>query len=170
MADFYFAYGSNLNLSQFQRRCPDARPIARMKLPDYRLVFRGVADVVPASGRIVQGALYRITKRCEAALDRYEGFPHLYRKETFIIEIGHGPDAKVVNVMFYVMNDHYISPPSPYYLQTIEDGYHDWKIPNASLKRAVNHAYRITANKAKRASEKVARRASRASEGAADAA
>jgi gamma-glutamylcyclotransferase (GGCT)/AIG2-like uncharacterized protein YtfP len=149
MADYYFAYGSNLNRRQFFRRCPNARPQGRVTLPDYALVFRGVADIIKAPGRRVEGAMYRITPRCEMALDRYEGFPNLYRKEWFVAEIGKGSAAKVVEVMFYVMNDSYISPPSPFYLQTIEVGYSDWKIPAKSLREAVDHAYRSTEAKAR---------------------
>ena len=158
MAEYYFAYGSNLNRRQFFHRCPEARSQGRVTLPDYRLLFRGVADIVPATGKRVEGAMYRITPRCEKALDRYEGFPNLYRKETFAAEIGKGSAAKVVDVMFYVMNDDYISPPSPYYLQTIEDGFHDWKIPTKSLRTAVDHAYRFVATKAKRAAAAKAKR------------
>ena len=36
----YFAYGSNLNLDQMARRCPDAEPVGRVRLDGYRLAFR----------------------------------------------------------------------------------------------------------------------------------
>lgn len=41
----YFAYGSNLNLDQMARRCPDAEPVGRVRLDGYRLAFRRTVDV-----------------------------------------------------------------------------------------------------------------------------
>ena len=66
----YFAYGSNLNLDQMARRCPDAEPVGRVRLDGYRLAFRRTGggyltkddikelsgiDVVEVSGRCGAG-------------------------------------------------------------------------------------------------------------------
>ena len=51
----YVAYGSNINIGQMQRRCPDAEVIGKSVLEGYRLLFRGdegnaVATVEPQDG------------------------------------------------------------------------------------------------------------------------
>src|SRR3990172_10463463 len=86
----YFAYGSNLDLVRFRRRCPGAVVIGRARLPDYQLAFTrysrsergGVADIVPQPGAVVWGALYEIDEACLGTLDEYEGAPPAYRPET----------------------------------------------------------------------------------------
>ena len=52
----YFAYGANTNTEAMAGRCPLAAPHGKMMLRDHRLMFRGVADVVPHEGRTVFGA------------------------------------------------------------------------------------------------------------------
>ena len=49
----YLAYGSNLNVSQMSSRCPDAIPMGGFYLPDYKLVFRGVADIEYEKGNAI---------------------------------------------------------------------------------------------------------------------
>ena len=121
----YISYGSNLNIEQMSRRCPYATPIGNALLPDYRLLFRGgnggsVATVEPKRGASVPVLIWEITPRCEDALDRYEGWPRLYRKETVGVEY----DGKIVETMIYIMNDGYpLGSPSQGYLNVILEGY-----------------------------------------------
>lgn len=121
----YIAYGSNLNVEQMSRRCPYATPIGNAVLPDYQLLFRGgdggsVATVERKKGNSVPVLIWEITPRCEDALDRYEGWPHLYRKETVGVEY----DGRIVEVMVYIMNVNYeLGSPSQGYLDTILEGY-----------------------------------------------
>ena len=140
----YFAYGSNLNLDQMVRRCPDADPVGALALPNWKLVFRGVADIVPADGEAVQGGLWKITPECERALDRYEGydaeFPDsgMYSKKYVLVD---GlPDGETT-VMFYVMNSQGIYPPSHGYFAGVKDGYRDFGLPLPPLMAALKHAY-----------------------------
>ena len=134
----YFAYGSNLNLSQMQRRCPAATPLGKLYLPKWRLVFRGVADIVPDDDATVPGGLWQLTPACEAALDRYEGWhPNnngMYAKE-FVEVDGHG------NVMIYTMNSTGICPPPVYYFDGIRQGYKDFGLKSAALKEALKHSH-----------------------------
>jgi len=139
MKNVYLAYGSNLNLEQMAYRCPDATVIGTTMLPDYRLVFRGgrhsgVATIEQERGSAVPVLLWEITKRCERALDRYEGYPHLYRKEQLTVDL----DGEKVQAMAYVMNE---GPPpampGAYYYATILHGYRDCGFDEAILKEAV---------------------------------
>ena len=97
----YIAYGSNLNLPQMAVRCPTATVKGSGEIKGYELLFRGVATVEPKEGGSVPVLLWDISPRDEAALDRYEGWPHLYRKEMMDVEM----EGKTVSAMVYVMND-----------------------------------------------------------------
>jgi hypothetical protein len=138
----YFAYGSNLNKDQMKRRCPAAKPLCKMQLRDWLLVFRGVADIIRSPGSFVNGAAWAITAECEEELDLYEGVSSgLYRKEYLPvapIEIdGQWHDEMLV----YVMNSDGIFPPSKGYLTTIRDGYRDFALPMGPLNAAVEASY-----------------------------
>lgn len=126
----YFAYGANLNMSAMAQRCPDAEPVSAFYLPGQRLTFSGVATIVPDESAVVPGALWRISPRDEANLDVFEGFPDLYRKKNFRIN-GR-------KFMAYVMNETTEWPPNPGYVNTIRQGYLDWKLDTSTLDRAVN--------------------------------
>ena len=115
----YLAYGSNLHIEQMQRRCPTAEVLGTSTLLGYRLVFNGVATIEPAPDRSVPVLLWDIKPADEPPLDRYEGFPHLYRRETVQVEL----NGKTVDAMVYIMNSEGIAPPSPYYYDVIRQGY-----------------------------------------------
>jgi hypothetical protein len=78
---FYFAYGSNLCTAQMAERCPSGQIVARAMLADHALVFPrrserrscGVAGIASCPGRVVWGAVYRLTADDIARLDRSEG-------------------------------------------------------------------------------------------------
>ncbi len=76
----YFAYGSNLNIKQMQWRCPNAVPLGAYTLQGYQLVFRVYADIIPVTNKSVKGGLWEISEKDEKSLDRYEGYPTLYKK------------------------------------------------------------------------------------------
>lgn len=80
----YFAYGSNMHSTQIRERCPSAKLIGKARLDNYRLAFTrksvknwpgcGVADVLPAQGKFVWGALFEIADQDIPALDKMEGY------------------------------------------------------------------------------------------------
>ena len=130
----YGAYGSNLNKAQMRYRCPKALPCETLVLNNHTLVFRGVADIEEVRGQSVTLGLWMITERCERALDRYEGFPHLYTKQ-FI-------DTAAGQVMVYTMCDQSdVHPPSHNYLASICKGYDDFAIDRELIKPALDHSY-----------------------------
>jgi len=138
---FYFAYGANLNVDNMSMRCPNAEPIVPFTLPDYDLVFRGVADIEQKAGSQVRGALWDITDKCEASLDIFEGYPTLYRKEWFQIKL---TDAlardfgETADVLVYRMNRTGYAKPSPMYYETIRQGYRDFSLDPVDLVKAKN--------------------------------
>lgn len=138
----YFAYGSNLNVLQMRRRCPDAIPIGKFYLHDAKLVFRGVADCVYSEGDKCPGGLWKITDGCLRALDHYEGRrwdnTGSYRREW--VELDGIPNE--TRLLYYAMNSNGIMPPTDTYLRTIIAGYKDFELPLEPLKAAVKHSWR----------------------------
>lgn len=122
----YIAYGSNLNLEQMKHRCPTAEVVGKAVLHNWRLWFRGsnhsaVATIEQEAGCKVPVLVWRISPKDEAALDRYEGWPFLYHKETLRLTV----NGKRVYAMVYIMNaaKHPYGTPSMGYLSTINAGY-----------------------------------------------
>jgi len=121
----YFAYGANLNLAGMKFRCPNAQPIKKLILQNWELGFSGVATIRPKPGSHVHGALWLLTKKCEDSLDVFEGYPSLYRK----IWLEQGG----VDFMAYIMNRTDSRKPSQGYLDTISEGYREWRLPVTNL-------------------------------------
>lgn len=138
----YIAYGSNLNLRQMKLRCPSARRLGASALEGFRLAFRGgdccsYATVEPCDGSSVPVLLWEIGPEDEEALDRYEGWPMLYRKET--IEAGLGGEK--VSGMIYIMNEGYPeAPPGPEYYAAVAEGYRDCGFDKGFLDRSVRES------------------------------
>ena len=130
----YFAYGSNLELRRFRRRCPGAVVVGRARLPEHQLAFTrysrnqrgGVADIVPQPGAEVWGALYEVDEACLAALDEYEGVPQAYRRETVRVIDDDGVEREAVA---YVANRTGQFAPSRAYLEIIARGARDHGLP-----------------------------------------
>ena len=99
LKELYFAYGSNLNIVQMDNRCPLAQLVSRAVLEGYELAFRcGVLTILPKEGGRVDGILWKVNDRDERALDRYEGYPRLYTKETLTVQTDAGPCTAVAYV------------------------------------------------------------------------
>ena len=141
----YIAYGSNLNLAQMANRCPTARVVGSGAIKDYRLLFRGehggaVATVEPFPNGSVPVLVWEIGPADEAALDRYEGWPFLYRKEIMSIEL----NGKKTDAMVYIMNEggggNYrpLGSPGAYYYNIIREGYRDAGFSTDVLRKATS--------------------------------
>lgn len=135
----YFAYGSNLHLEQMMGRCPDAEPLTQAILHGYRLTYRrGVATIEKGDKKDrVYGALYRISKRDLKALDRYEGYPYLYYRDTVQVE---GKGMGKIYAMTYKMHKHFeFCPPRAGYYEIIQEGYRNWGLPLDSLEKSLEN-------------------------------
>lgn len=134
----YAAYGSNMNLGQMARRCPEAKVIGVGILKKYKLAFEGNghANIKLAEGHEVPIVLWEIRPRCENALDTYEGYPRYYIKENIMVET----EAGEVEAMVYVMAKEYeklTREPTTIYYNTIYKGYLDNNIPVGVLEEAL---------------------------------
>ncbi len=135
----YVAYGSNLNISQMKYRCPGAKLYGTGEISDYELQFKGqphsaFATIAPKEGASVPVAVWEISQKNEQALDRYEGYPSHYFKRDVPVQL----DGEEVSAMVYIMNLKMgFGLPSPYYYQTVLEGYHDCGLDTDALEEAV---------------------------------
>jgi hypothetical protein len=133
----YLAYGANTNVANMASRCPEAKYVGNVSIPNHRLVFRGVADVTPSKGNTVLCALWVISPKDEQALDGFEGFPNLYVKRYMTVRL----QGKRHRVMFYVMRARsYEAEPSEKYEATLRTGYEQCGMSTEQIDRAIAHA------------------------------
>lgn len=143
----YFAYGSNLNPDQMQRRCPGHVVVGMAALHEYRLTFPltshdwggGVASVAPSHGTSVWGMVYELTDEHLAALDRYEGFQgpgdqhNVYDREGVFVELTRPDDGSIprrIRAYCYVARPANPAPPSRRYLDAILEGARRHRLPD----------------------------------------
>jgi gamma-glutamylcyclotransferase (GGCT)/AIG2-like uncharacterized protein YtfP len=140
----YFAYGANLDLRRFRRRCPGSTVAGRARLPGYRLAFTrysrhekgGVADIVAEPDAEVWGVLYWVDASGMAALDEYEGAPRAYRRTPVVVIDEAGAQQEAIA---YVANKTGEFAPSRAYLAQITRGARDHGLPEEYV-RAIESA------------------------------
>jgi hypothetical protein len=132
----YFAYGSNLSLDQMARRCPNAKPVRAHRLDGWQLAFRRGADIEPAPGGFVMGALWWLSPVCEEVLDHHEAN---YNRHHFILN-GDLPGfgAGAYEMLTYIRKDQsYIHPPPEHYAAKVRRGFADFGLATETLERAL---------------------------------
>ena len=140
----YVAYGSNLNLSQMKYRCPQARLIGTGEIKDFELQFKGnpfsaFATISPCKGSSVPVGVWEITPQDEWALDRYEGYPTHYFKQTIPVNMG----DRSIKAMVYIMDlRREFGMPSTSYYATVARGYADCGLDRNVLDEAVEKSTR----------------------------
>ena len=137
----YIAYGSNMDLVQMNYRCPESKFVDKVNIPGYRLMFKhsksgSYATIEPEINYNVPAILFEISENDEARLDRYEGFPIFYHKETIEVEF---KDGKSQEAMAYVMRkDAEFGMPTAMYYDILARAYvkfnFDFKILSDALK------------------------------------
>ena len=134
----YFAYGSNLNHEQMQKRCKDSNYIKKFFLEGYNLSFfaiskdYGVANIVKKFGSKVPGGIWEISVSDEKELDYYEGFPMIYTKDFFRLNSQ--------KVMFYIMKRRRsFKAPLRHYVDLINQGYKDCNLNIKYLKKSLKY-------------------------------
>lgn len=132
----YIAYGSNINLEQMAFRCPHSKVVGTSEIKDFELEFRGVATIVPKENASVPVLIWELDNRDLPILNRYEGYPHLYRQEKMPFEL----DGKSYEGMAYLMNHGTISSPSPQYYNTILQGYRENGLDESYLHTALENS------------------------------
>lgn len=136
----YFAYGSNMSPEQMAERCPGSELVGPLTLPDGRLVFRQVADIIYSKGSTIHGVVYRISESDERTLDRAEGVGSgVYSKKYIRLSIKGGESEKC---LYYKMtgNDG-VAPPTLDYYHRILDGYRAHGFDEEKLNEAVDRSW-----------------------------
>lgn len=127
---YYIAYGSNLNIKDMNKRCPSNEVVGSSQLEGYKLVFKGEYNnsyltIEKSEDSIVPVGIYKLSLDDILKLDKYEGYPKLYKKEYMEIEV----NKKKRMALVYIMRDNYsVNIPSYYYLKTCFRGYQDFNL------------------------------------------
>lgn len=132
----YIAYGSNINLEQMKYRCPHSKVVGTSEIKDYELEFRSVATIVPKKGATVPVLIWELDEIDLPTLNKYEGYPRLYRQEEMTFEL----NRKTCTGMAYLMNDGKLSPPSKQYYNTILQGYKENGLDEKYLQTALENS------------------------------
>lgn len=132
----YIAYGSNINLEQMAYRCPHSKVVGTSEIKDYELEFRGVATIVSQKGATVPVLIWELDNKDLPSLNRYEGYPRLYRQEEMTFEL----NGKTCTGMAYLMNYGELSPPSQQYYNTILQGYRENGLDEKYLQTALENS------------------------------
>lgn len=141
----YIAYGSNLNTEQMAYRCPTAKAVGAGTLNGYELLFKGhqkgaYATVGKKKGGTVPVLVWELETADEQALDRYEGYPHFYRKEWVTVTMG----GKDIQAMIYIMNERYqYGIPSKLYYEIVQSGYNEAGFDCGVLEKALQASFKV---------------------------
>jgi len=133
---FYFAYGSNMNWQQMQRRCPSSQFFCLARLPGYhfaiarhsRLRRCGTANIFPRADREVWGIVYEVSDSDLLILDSFEDG---YRREKVFV-FRDGESRGSIEVLTYIAEKEDNAPlPNPEYKRLIVEGAKHWNVPEA---------------------------------------
>ena len=129
---YYLAYGSNLSIAQMVQRCPYAVYVGKATIPNYQLLFKGSQSgsyltIEKKEGSSVPVLVWKITEYDEARLDRYEGYPTFYYKETMNVEVfsllGDVSLGRLDAIIYIMHEERPIGIPSGFYMRTCLEGY-----------------------------------------------
>lgn len=118
----YIAYGSNMNASQMEYLCKDAKLLGTGYIEYARLEFCLHATVVRTERQEdrVPVAVWEINEANEQRLDRFEGFPRYYIKDEWL---AHMDSGEAFTGMIYLMRKFRLSPPEGCYYDCIRGAY-----------------------------------------------
>jgi len=130
---FYFAYGSNMDLSQMDERCGQGYKVIKSAVLDgweFFINTRGVANLILDDKSKVYGLLFEITEDCLKCLDLREGRPTIYNRE----ELGLKNGKRTTKAWVYIdKNFIKIGTPRINYLERIIKSAHDFEFPNSYI-------------------------------------
>ena len=98
--------------------------IQKGSIKDWKLAFNkindknkgaGYANIVPKTGSIVEGIIYRVSEDSMQKLDKFEGVPDHYQRKNMSVE---NDDKEYVNCVVYIANpskvNDYLKPKKEY--------------------------------------------------------
>ena len=131
---YYFAYGSNMNWEQMQRRCPSAQFICVASLKDYRFAIArhsrlrncGTANIFVDSGAEVWGIVYEVSDPDLITLDTFEDG---YRREQVLVSAKDNGQCPIEVLVYIAEKEDTVPLPNSQYKRLIVEGARHWKIP-----------------------------------------
>ena len=134
---YYAAYGSNLNFEQMAVRCPKSKFIKTGFVYGYKLYFNIHADIIYTGNPNdkVPVGIWDIHPDDWRMLDRYEGCPKYYTRDTIRVYDG----KETIKCIVYLMNNKTfdVAFPDMYYLDIIAWGYEDCGLDKSYLQDAL---------------------------------
>jgi len=137
---YYFAYGSNMNHKQMQRRCPNSKFIKPVYLENAKFIYDGksiawnekaVANIVTIDAGQVWGGIFEIDEDNLAELDCCEGFPKSYGKGIVNVK---DEEGNVFQAWAYYRAGEKQGVPSTSYRNIILQGAKDCGLPEEYIK------------------------------------
>ena len=148
---YYLAYGSNLNITRMQYRCPSAELIGTTWLEDHRLVFRRSGSgfylsIDEKEYSHLPAAVWKISAEDEKSLDRYEGFPRHYRKKSVFVTVKNdrGEEKRYKAIVYYLPESRPAGKPADDYMDICIEGYHDLHLNMRYLEEALQYTESIS--------------------------
>jgi hypothetical protein len=144
---YYFAYGSNMNWRQMQRRCPSARFVCSARLPGYQFAIArhsrlrdcGTANIFPEAESTVWGVVYEVSESDMLIMDSFEDGYSRYKQFVYRVAIA---DAKpqlqpepsgapsMLEVIVYIAPKETGVPlPNAEYKRLMLEGARHWQLP-----------------------------------------
>ena len=115
LADFYFAYGSNMSVARVRERQMGFENALPGQLAGYRLAFNkcslkypgvGAANVMVARGEKTEGVLYHLTEPDQITMmDPFEGYPRHYDRRVLSINTRSGK----IRAWVYIANADFVA-------------------------------------------------------------
>ena len=132
----YFAYGSNMNWEQMQRRCPSTRFVSVASLKDYRFAIGrhsrlrncGTANIFPDSGSEVWGIVYDVSEPDLIILDSFEDG---YQRQWLSVRARENSQSALEVLVYIAEKEDTVPLPNPEYKRLILDGARHWNIPES---------------------------------------
>jgi gamma-glutamylcyclotransferase (GGCT)/AIG2-like uncharacterized protein YtfP len=156
---YYFAYGSNLNSSDWENWCRRAgyradllQPLRTGWLVDHHPIYHyrstgrggGALDITPTMGHLTPGVLFRVGEDGWSALDAKEGAPGYYERQpvTVLDEAGGWQDA-ITYCVVPQRREEWFVPPTARYDSIVHAGLVDHGLPIDAYRRASENALPI---------------------------
>jgi gamma-glutamylcyclotransferase len=133
---YYFAYGSNMNWEQMQRRCPSSRFICVARLRGYRFAIGrhsrlrkcGTANIFVEPEAQLWGIVYEISDQDLAILDGFEDGYQRKKVQVYAMNDGLNP----IEVFVYIApREEQIPLANSEYKRLMLEGAKHWKLPAA---------------------------------------
>lgn len=134
---YYFAYGSNMDMTTMKDYAPSAECIARAKLPRYKLMFNkisedgsGKANIIVCDNEEVWGAVYSVNPDEMPNLDRKEkGYSSIAREVILDTEL------PILVTTYYSNKIDNSLKPNYEYKQKVIDGAKQCQLPDNYIRR-----------------------------------